>query len=203
LTIAVDIAGLEKAEVLAALFNASHALGMGLLHYDTEGMQVEEARELLTHQRYFDYLQGRVMKIEIPEEGDLLNPWGYDRDNGEGAVAGVVAALRDSGEINSEEAQATHKEAQLREIRKTKAVMATPTTIRKEDGMTVVSLGLADMSSKLNAAADVAIQRLGAAKEELNSDVPAGLDQPTEAELDEMGRLAAGLPPKDEEPEDK
>ena len=27
-----------------------------------------------------------------------------------------------------------------------------------------------------------------------------GLDQPTEAELDEMGRLASGLPPKDEEP---
>lgn len=88
----VNIEGLDKAEVLAALFNASKQQGMGFMH--TNGlaqMSTEDARELLKQSTYFDYLRGRVMKIEIE---DNINPRNYDRDNGEGAVEQVIEALR-------------------------------------------------------------------------------------------------------------
>ena len=88
----VNIEGLDKAEVLAALFNASKQQGMGFMH--TEGraeMSVSDARELLKETSYFDYLRGRVMKIRMQ---DILATHGYDRDNGEGAVSRVIAKLR-------------------------------------------------------------------------------------------------------------
>lgn len=83
----------DKAEILAALYNASKPLGMGILHYDPTPMTIEEARELLKHQTYFDYVKGRVMKINL--EGDTLDTWGYDRDNGEGAVQRILATIPD------------------------------------------------------------------------------------------------------------
>jgi hypothetical protein len=88
----ISIAGLDKAEVLAALYNASRPLGMGHFHYKPEPMTADEARELLKQQTYFDHLKGRVMKIAL--DSDQLNPRLYDRDNGEGAVAAVIAELR-------------------------------------------------------------------------------------------------------------
>jgi hypothetical protein len=97
----IDIAGLDKAEVLAALFNASKQQGMGF--FDTSGagwMSVDDARKCIDvvtdsdGEIYFDYLRGRVMKVEL--SGDQLNPRLYDRDNGRGAadaaLAGLVAA---------------------------------------------------------------------------------------------------------------
>jgi hypothetical protein len=40
----INIAGLDKAEVLAALYNSSRQLGMGFMHIrGAEGMTVEEA----------------------------------------------------------------------------------------------------------------------------------------------------------------
>lgn len=37
---------------------------------------------------YFDYLQGRVMKVDLA--GDELDPRLYDRDNGEGAARRAI-----------------------------------------------------------------------------------------------------------------
>ena len=59
----IDLTGLDKAEVLAALYNASRPLGMGFIHYDPAPMGKEEAAEYLEGGTYFDYLKGRVMKI--------------------------------------------------------------------------------------------------------------------------------------------
>lgn len=89
----IDISGLDKAEVLAALFNASQQQGMGFL--DSSGvknMSVEEARNLVVDSTYFDYLRGRVMKVNIGK--DFLDPWGYDRDNGQGAAKKALSSLR-------------------------------------------------------------------------------------------------------------
>jgi len=61
----IDITGYDKAEVLAALYNASVPLGLGNLHFKNEIMTVEQARDLLKEQTYFDYLYGRVMKIDL------------------------------------------------------------------------------------------------------------------------------------------
>lgn len=93
----IDISGLDKAEVLAALFNASKQQGMGF--FDSSGgnsMTVEDARQYTSREgdQYYDYLRGRVMKIDL--SSDELNPRLYDRDNGQGAAASALAALLES-----------------------------------------------------------------------------------------------------------
>lgn len=89
----ISLEGLDKAEVLAALYNASKPQGMGFLHYDPEPMGTEEARSLLEDRTYFGYLKGRVMKIDLG--GDTLDTRGYDRDNGEGSAAQAIETPRD------------------------------------------------------------------------------------------------------------
>jgi len=82
----IDLQGKNKAEVLAKLYNASKPQGMGLLHYDSKKMTTEQAQAILdTGQKCFDYLKGRVMKIDLSD--DELDIRLYDRDNGQGAAA--------------------------------------------------------------------------------------------------------------------
>ncbi len=81
----IDISKMDKAEVLAKLYNHSQPLGTGFLHFTPEPMSVEEASELLAKQTRFDYLKGRVMKINLGS--DTLDERLYDRDNGPGAAA--------------------------------------------------------------------------------------------------------------------
>jgi hypothetical protein len=73
----IDITGLDKAELLAALYNNSQVQGMGFLQAEPGTMTASEARRLLEARTYFDYLKGRVMKIDL--SGDTLDPWGYDQ----------------------------------------------------------------------------------------------------------------------------
>ena len=94
----IDIKDKSKAEVLATLYNASRPLGLGFLHFENKDMTVEEAQSILdTGQTHFDYLKGRVMKIDL--SGNRLYPAWYDRDNGSGAAA---RALGSSQEIMSD-----------------------------------------------------------------------------------------------------
>jgi len=89
----IDISGINKAELLAGLYNSSKPLGLGIAHYDPKPMTVDEAARVIDRGcMSFDYLNGRVMKIDI--DGDTLDPWLYDRDNGEGAAAGIVESLK-------------------------------------------------------------------------------------------------------------
>jgi hypothetical protein len=91
----IDIKGKNKAAVLAALYNASRPLGMGVMHFDPALMTVEEAVEIILEippvALSFDYLKGRVMKVNL--SGDEFDPWLYDRDNGEGAAARALEGL--------------------------------------------------------------------------------------------------------------
>ncbi len=106
----IDITKLDKAEVLAALYNASRQLGAGFHHArGALPMTVEQAREAIIlgddlHRQYpdivsspkqgriyFDYLHGQVMKVDIG--GTALSTWGYDRDNGEGSAARALKPL--------------------------------------------------------------------------------------------------------------
>ncbi|MGW3298424.1 hypothetical protein [Streptomyces rubiginosohelvolus] len=91
----VDISGLDPAAVLAALYNASQQQGLGLLNpHGREPMTVETAAHVLaaTPHRYFDYVNGRVMKVDLSDtQVDVAL---YDRDNGDGAGAAVIDSLR-------------------------------------------------------------------------------------------------------------
>jgi len=88
----IDVSKLDKAEVLVALYNNSKQQGLGFL--DSQGRKLltkEEASELLKRTTYFDYLRGRVMKVELGQ--DTFDPWGYDRDNGQGAAEEALKPL--------------------------------------------------------------------------------------------------------------
>lgn len=89
----VDIKGLNKAEVLAALYNNSKPQGLGFLHFDAKDMTVAEAEEILKQTTDFDYLKGRVMKVNLSSD-DGFEEWLYDRDNGSGAAERAIAELR-------------------------------------------------------------------------------------------------------------
>lgn len=85
----IDISKMKKEYVLQKLFNSSRAQGMGFLQNHEEPMTSDEAKDLLDDgQNYFDYLRGRVMKIDL--SGDVLRTDLYDRDNGQGAAASAL-----------------------------------------------------------------------------------------------------------------
>jgi hypothetical protein len=90
----ISIDGLDKAAVLAALYNNSQQQGMGFLHSRGQSdMSVYQASEILaTGQTYFDYLYGRLMKVDLSTNS--VDPWGYDRDLGAGACARVIDSIR-------------------------------------------------------------------------------------------------------------
>jgi len=87
----IDISKLDKAEVLAALYNASRPQGIGIVHFTPQPMTRDEAAALLKDVNDFDYLRGRVMKVVIEDE---LYARLYDRDNGQGAAAAALAPLQ-------------------------------------------------------------------------------------------------------------
>lgn len=84
----IDIKGLDKAEVLIALYEHARPQGLGFLHYTPEQMTRAEALAWLEKTERFDYLNGRVMKVDLSK--DAFEEWLYDRDNGDGAAAHAV-----------------------------------------------------------------------------------------------------------------
>ena len=78
---------MTPAEKLARLYNHARPQGMGFLHPQPGDITVEQAQAILDGNggcTYFDYLQGRVMKIDVAEEP--LSTWLYNRDNGHEAA---------------------------------------------------------------------------------------------------------------------
>jgi hypothetical protein len=79
----VLIKNLDKAMVLMALYNASKMQGASFIGGNGSPMDKEQAEKLIKKDTDFDYLNGKVMKVNLG--GDILELWLYDRDNGEGA----------------------------------------------------------------------------------------------------------------------
>lgn len=85
----MDISKLSKPKILAALFNEAKPLGMGYLHYKPDHkMDEAEAEQLLNERTYFDYLEGRLMKVDL-SKNDLRTDL-YNRDNGQGAAEAAI-----------------------------------------------------------------------------------------------------------------
>ena len=91
----MDISNLDKIDVLIALYNHAQPQGIGIIHYDPKPMTREQAENILGYQTYFDYLKGRVMKIDL--SGDDVRTDLYNRDNGERAAEEAIAALVKKG----------------------------------------------------------------------------------------------------------
>ena len=90
----INIEGIDKAEVLCALYNASKVQGMGIFLSADIPMPVEEAQILLEYGTSFDYLHGKVMKIDLSDDKQFEERL-YDRDNGIGAAQRVIDHLRE------------------------------------------------------------------------------------------------------------
>ena len=77
--------GLTKEEVLCALYNNAKSQGLGMFVYESGDMKLEVAEKLLKYDTSFDYIKGRVLKVDLSgDEG--FEEWLYDRDNGEGSA---------------------------------------------------------------------------------------------------------------------
>ena len=95
----IDIKGIDKAKLLAALFNNSKQQGMGFMdERGRENMSLVHARSLIkelhksSYGLYFDYLYGRVLKVDL--NGDEMREDLYDRDVGIGEAQRVIDKLR-------------------------------------------------------------------------------------------------------------
>lgn len=92
----INIVGINKAKLLVALFNNAFQQGMGVMHADGRApLSLEDATELLKKTTYFDYLRGRVMKVDIGK--DELFTATYNRDVGFGEAERIVAQVRAEG----------------------------------------------------------------------------------------------------------
>ena len=113
----VDIKGLDKARVLKALYDHSHVQGSGFLQAVPDGVvTVEHCEMLLGSQTYFDYLHGRVLKVDL--SGDEFDERLYDRDCGKGAAQRAVDSIRDEtegGEATTGNTEGEKKEPSLEE----------------------------------------------------------------------------------------
>jgi len=100
----VDITGMDKARVLCALYDATRPQGMRFLQYVPGDLSIEEAEGIIARgYEYFDYLKGRVLKVDI--SGNTFNARLYDRDNGYGAAHVAIEQLRQRLELERTEAE--------------------------------------------------------------------------------------------------
>ena len=90
----VKTIGLDKAEVLAALFNNARPMGLGVVEYNPYyTMLIPEAHHILQTTTRFDYLAGRVLKVDLSNDNEF-DEWLYDRDNGEGAAQRAIDSIK-------------------------------------------------------------------------------------------------------------
>lgn len=87
----INIKGLDKGAVLAALYNDATVQGLGFFHAKSGLMTAEQGNELLKEETYFDYLYGKVMKVDLSK--DEFDPRLYDRDNGNGAALRAIESI--------------------------------------------------------------------------------------------------------------
>ena len=151
----ISIKGLNKADVLVALFNRAKPQSMGFMHYDPKPMIRETAEKLLCEATDFDYIQGRVMKVDLSSDAEF-DPWFYDRDNGQGAAAEVIEALRKTGKTNPASVQAAHL---VNTVAAAEEVKANLNEKSRWDGSTF-HLGLADVADKLGPRVDRSLKKL-------------------------------------------
>lgn len=88
----IDVSDIPKARLLQELYaNAATPGFWGAI--ERVPMTDQTAEELTQEDRqYFDYLHGRVLKVEI--NGRVLNSALYDRDNGNGSALRCVDTIR-------------------------------------------------------------------------------------------------------------
>ena len=160
----VDISGLDKAAVLATLFNASAPGGMGFLQagFGPSIMTVEDAQQVINAggtnrgKLSFDYLFGRPLKFDLI--GDEFDPWGFDRDNGgTGTASRLIEDLRASGQVNSSEIKDHREKLLVERIAQTREFVSTPTACESN----TIFMGGTEVADLLTYELDKQVKRFG------------------------------------------
>ncbi len=155
----ISIEGLSKGKVLAALYNAAKPQGLGFLHYDPTPMTEAEADEILKKTKYFDYLKGRVMKIDLVSDTEIETDL-YDRDNGNGCAYLVIRELHRTGETSSPAIDTVHTHGvEVSAARVKKYIAEGPSKKTVENGITTFTLGVdPEIKEKLEPAIEKALK---------------------------------------------
>ena len=160
----VDISGLDKAAVLATLFNASAPGGMGFIQarFGPSIMTVEDAQQVINAggtnrgKLSFDYLFGRPLKFDLI--GDEFDPWGFDRDNGgTGTASRLIEDLRASGQVNSSEIKDHREKLLVERIAQTHEFVSTPTACESN----TIFMGGTEVADLLTYELDKQVERFG------------------------------------------
>jgi hypothetical protein len=89
----IDITGLDKRELLRMLWeNSKPAAFFAMSGMNPPQCNDTEIDKVLSKDCYADYLCGRAIKTSF--KTNKLDPRGYDRDNGTGAMKRVVDSMR-------------------------------------------------------------------------------------------------------------
>lgn len=88
----IDISNKDKAEVLAALYNHSQPVGMGMVQYDPTPMTKELAEKILQRETSFSYIKGRPLYINL--DSNTLWVGAYNRDNGKDLAQRAISKCR-------------------------------------------------------------------------------------------------------------
>ncbi|PIN81860.1 hypothetical protein COV11_00995 [Candidatus Woesearchaeota archaeon CG10_big_fil_rev_8_21_14_0_10_30_7] len=163
----INISDLNKADVLAVLYNASKPMGLGFMHYDTTPMNREQAQKLLdTGHTEFDYLKGRPMKVVIA--GDHMNSEMYDSYHGEGALQKAIESLRSTGQSYNDQVKQTHIAGTKKSIEQLtgSGQLFEPTRVSTHSNMKIYELGMADMLGVLGPKVNEAVKKLDDLKKE-------------------------------------
>lgn len=101
----ISIEGIDKAELLAALYNNAAPMDMGFLQARFGQMTRDDALKLMEtgddtarmfpgsgRPMYFDYVYGRPLKVNL--SGEEFDTALYDRDWGKGSAERIVESLR-------------------------------------------------------------------------------------------------------------
>jgi hypothetical protein len=140
----IDLEEMDKAEVLATLYNAATPFGMGFLEYEAKPMTKDDARNILDKfHEPFDYLKGRAMKIDLSD--DMLDPSRYDNYYGAGTALKALMALSKTNQTNPKQVQDMHTDKIIEQAKETLRGTYKITKISDK----VIELGLADVSDKL------------------------------------------------------
>lgn len=160
----VSLEGLDKAEVLAALYNASKPQGKGFVDYDQKPMNIGEAQVILDSGRTnFDYLNGRVMKVDL--SGDEFSPWGYDRNNGRDAAQFAITALRATKNPNSPIIRGLHEVNTKASAERVRKELNKITHYERTGEIETLHLGFDDVAHVLEPKIDRSIKKLDELKD--------------------------------------
>jgi len=145
----VSIKGLSRNAVIAALYNGSTPLGVGFMHFDPKPMTEADAAKRFDGQGYFDYLDGRVMKIRIDPTSDEIDPRLYDRDNGDGAAQRVIDELRATNDTNSDVIARRAQEATYASAQELKTHLHEWDKYTEDGDVATFTIGLSDVAPYL------------------------------------------------------